>query len=66
MNIAGVPPYKSRILNFVSYLKQELVKYKVDIHLHHRFDIKDLDDSWAMIVKGWQPRTKPKELPFLV
>lgn len=64
LNIAGVPPYKSRILNFVSYLKQELVKYKVDIHLHHRFDIKDLDDSWAMIVVA--TGAKPKELPFSI
>ncbi|NLB87668.1 MAG: FAD-dependent oxidoreductase, partial [Syntrophomonadaceae bacterium] len=62
LNIAGLPPYKSWILNLVSYLKQELLKYQVELHLNHEFSVKDLDENLDMIVVA--TGAKPKEPPF--
>lgn len=62
LNIAGLPPYKSRILDFVNYLKQELLKYPIDLHLKHEFTQEDLNKSFDMIVVA--TGAKPKEPPF--
>lgn len=64
LNIAGLPPYKSRILYFVNYLKQELLKYPVDVHLNHEFTLEDLNESFDMIVVA--TGAKEKEPPFKI
>ncbi len=58
LNLAHLPPYKGRIKLFLDYLKRELLKQDVDLHLNYEFTPADVKRDYDMVIvaTGGKPK----------
>ncbi len=64
LNLAHLPPYKGRIKLFLDYLKREILKEDVDLHLNYEFTPADVKQDYDMVIVA--TGSKPKEANFLL
>lgn len=58
LNIASLPPYKQRLAELAEYLKSELDKAKVNVHLNTKFDptlLADYEPDLLVLAVGARP-----------